>query len=71
MFLGEVTPQRFLSRGTIVARLCSSFGYFQNDYITFPDEWKEIKRPQANGQADCKVKDLFEVTLCFLSLFYF
>lgn len=38
MFLGEVTPRRLLSRGTIVLRLCSSFGYFQNDYITFPDE---------------------------------
>lgn len=43
MLLEEVTAQQFLSRGFIVVRLCGSFGHFQNDYITFPAEWKEIK----------------------------
>lgn len=43
MLLEEITAQQLLSRGFIVARLCGSFGHFQNDYITFPAEWKGIK----------------------------
>ena len=55
----KITAQQLLSCGFIVIRLCGSFGHFQNDYITFPAEWKEIKT-QAGRQADCEVKDSFE-----------
>lgn len=44
MLLEEVTAQQLLSCGFIVASLCDSFGRFQNDCITFPTEWEEIKR---------------------------